>query len=608
MISSISREAARRLRPAGAFHLPPGAQPLNTLVELVVEDSALQPEVFISDTRREMGWHFFLMPTETAGTWKATFRTPVEPTILHYIFEFRDPNPDTQASTLPLLETRQVEGRNTGIYGEYEQLPFKIAIYDPKRMPAEWTQGMLIYQIFPDRFANGDTSNDHLMKGVYGHEPQFKAWGERPEAPPLGRDFYGGDLRGVIDHLDYIAELGIDCIYFTPIFDAPTNHRYDAIDFMKIDPMLGTEADLVELLDKAHARGIKIVLDAVFNHCSSDSIYFDITNKFGSGAYHSQESYYYRWFDFQEWPHQYRGWIGLGFMPEFVECPEMEEYFCGVGGVTAYWLEKGIDGWRCDVAFDNSDEFWRRFRKRIDAVKPEAYSVSELWLDSTHYLLGDTFNATMNYRFQWAARGFLGTDDLTPTELDDRLSTWLRDTPPPAVRAQMNLVDSHDTGRILTVCGGDARRVRQILAFQLSYPGAPMIYYGDETGLEGDNAEDGRRSMPWDSLDHALIESYKRAIHFRRTSDALRLGDVEAVVIDDAQRVYAFRRYYRDEVVYCAFNAGDEKAQVRLPLLDGTWRDALANNTIEAQGDSFVASIEPRGAAWFVRTNDSVFS
>ncbi len=600
MISSVSREAAKRLRPAGAFHLPPGAQPLNVLVDLLIEESPLQPEVFITDTRRAMSWHFLLAPTELEGTWKATFRTPVEPTILHYFFEFRTPDPEAPVQP-PLLETRQIEGRNTAIYGEYEQIPFKIAVYDPQRMPADWTQGMVIYQIFPDRFANGDPSNDHLMKGVYGHEPQFRGWGERPEDPPLGRDFYGGDLRGIIDHLDHIADLGIDTIYMTPIFDAPTNHRYDAIDFMKIDPMLGTEADLEALLEKAHARGLKIVLDAVFNHCSSDSIYFDITNKFGNGAYHSQQSPYYRWFDFQAWPAQYRGWIGLGFMPEFVECPEMEEYFCGAGGVTAYWLEKGIDGWRCDVAFDNSDEFWRRFRKRIDAVKPGAYSVSELWIDSTHYLLGDTFNATMNYRFAWAARGFLATDSLTPTELDDRLSTWLRDTPPPAVRAQMNLVDSHDTGRILTACAGDLRRVLQVLAFQLSYPGAPMIYYGGETGLEGDHAEDGRRTMPWDSLDHALIERYQHAIHVRRGSDALRLGDVEAVVIDDAHKVYAFRRFYRDEVVYCIFNASDEKAEIVFPLAEGEWHDALGSSTIEARDSSLVAHVEPRGAAWFMR-------
>src|SRR5690606_18498452 len=141
---------------------------------------------------------------------------------------------------------------------------------DPARMPPDWAQGMVIYQIFPDRFANGDLTNDREAFGVYGHEPLYKAWGDTPEHPPLGRDFFGGDLRGVIDKLDYLAELGIECIYFTPIFASPSNHRYDALDFMSIDPMLGTEADFQELLEKAHARGIRIILDAVYNHCSVD--------------------------------------------------------------------------------------------------------------------------------------------------------------------------------------------------------------------------------------------------------------------------------------------------------------------------------------------------
>jgi len=155
MISAISREAAKRLRPAGAFHLPPGAQPLGTTVDLIVENSALQPEVYITDSRRAMSWHFYLAKTDVKGTWSAKLHTPLEPTILNYIFEFHSDDPDEKHP--PLLEIRQIEGRNTAIYGEYEQMPFKIAVYDPSRMPADWTQGMVIYQIFPDRFANGDT-------------------------------------------------------------------------------------------------------------------------------------------------------------------------------------------------------------------------------------------------------------------------------------------------------------------------------------------------------------------------------------------------------------------------------------------------------------------
>jgi glycosidase len=481
---------------------------------------------------------------------------------------------------------------------------FKIAVYDPARMPAEWTHGMIIYQIFPDRFANGDTTTDRVSKGVYGYKPLYKAWGERPEHPPLGRDFFGGDLRGVIDRLDYLSDLGVDCIYLTPIFHAPSNHRYDAIDYFQIDPMLGTERDFEELLEKAHASGMKIVLDAVFNHCSSDSIYFDITGRYGKGAAVDKHSPYYRWFDFTDWPQEYRGWYGLGFMPEFVECPEVEEFFVGPEGVAAYWLERGIDGWRCDVAYDNSDEFWRRFRKRIDTIRPGAYAIAELWIDATHYMLGDTFNGSMNYRLGWALRGFCLTDSLTPSELDDRLMVLQRDTPEPALYSQMNVIDSHDTDRLMTVAKGDRRRVKQIAAFQLAYPGAPMIYYGSETGLEGDNAEDGRRCMPWDSLDQHLLGYYKRIVSLHRNSRALRQGDYETVLLDDERRLYGFARRCENEVVFALFNSGDETADAHVSLREGDseqWHEAISGSeVIQAHHGALVVRLEPHAAVWLM--------
>ena len=180
--------------------------------------------------------------------------------------------------------------------------------------------------------------------------------------------------------------------------------------------------------------------------------------------------------------------------------------------------------------------------------------------------------------------------------MDDRLAVWLRDTPAPAVKCQMNLLDSHDTGRILTACGGDQRRLKQIVAFQFAYSGAPQIYYGSETGLEGDYAEDGRRTMPWDNLDQDLIGYFKRVIALRRELAALRLGEVEAVVIDDAQQVYAFKRWLGEEIVYCAFNAGDDPAEITLPLTDGSWRDVLNGSRIDGQR----VRIDPRGAAWIM--------
>jgi cyclomaltodextrinase / maltogenic alpha-amylase / neopullulanase len=600
MSNLLSETIARKLRPKGPFHLPPPAQPLDSTVTLTLENVKDEPLVCLRDMARNHEWQVCMEPdAEQPGTWNATIQLPMRPTVVTYYF---------QAGKEQILEKRQVEGHNKPVYGRWEKLPYKIAVYDPDRMPADWTQGMIVYQIFPDRFARAqsDESVRAKMRGVYGLEPVFRTWGEAPELPPLGRDFFGGDLAGITSKLDYLEELGIQCIYLNPIFEAASNHRYETIDFMKIDPMLGTDEDFDELLQGAHSRNIKVILDAVFNHCSSDSIYFDISGKQEQitgipGAARSRQSPYFRWFRFSKWPDEYAAWHDFDFMPEFVECPEMEAYFLAEDGVTESWLHRGIDGWRTDVTADNSDEFWRRFRDQVDDTKPGAWLIAEEWRDATHYMLGDMFNGTMNYRFAWAVRGFLGTDDLTPSELDDRLQTWMRDTPEPAIKSQMNLLDSHDTNRSLTACGSNLNRFRQMIAFQLAYPGAPTIYYGNEIGLEGKNAEDGRRCFTWDKLDSPLHRFIKQALQFRKRSRALRIGDTTTVIADDARRIYGFSRETSMETVYALFNASDAPIKVALPVdNDGIWTDALGTHPrSEVHEGSLTLTLQPRSAAWY---------
>jgi cyclomaltodextrinase / maltogenic alpha-amylase / neopullulanase len=594
MTSALSREAARRLRPAGAFHLPPPSQSIGSVVELVVDDSELQPEIILTDERRSLSWRVAM--SLKAQKWHAEVMMPMDATLVRYYFEFPDGS--------KLLELRQFEGHNHPEFGTWRSLPYQIAVYNPAGMPPEWTRGMVIYQIFPDRFANGDTSTDREAIGVYGHPPLFKAWGDIPEHPPLGRDFYGGDLRGVIEKLDYLKDLGVECIYFTPLFASPSNHRYDALDYMQIDPMLGTEAEFAELLEAAHARSIHIVLDAVYNHCSVDSRYFGAGKRYQDvSAIETKESPYYRWFDFIEWPKSWVGWEGFSHMPEFVESPEVEEYFTGAHGPTYKWTVMGVDGWRTDVTSRNSDEFWRRWRRRLDRINPSNYTVAEEWQNASHYLLGDMFSATMNYRFAWAVYGFFIYDKLTASEMDDRLLMWLRDTPGPAICAQMNLIDSHDTMRAYTACMKDRSRFKQTVAFQFSYPGAPMIYYGDETALEGDYTENGRRTMPWDNLDADMINFYKHIIACRRESEALRHGEVATVVLDDAARLYAFGRRAGTDTAYCVFNGGDKKATIDIPLADGNsgmWRDLLSESAAAAEHGTLSVPLPSRGYGWYV--------
>jgi cyclomaltodextrinase / maltogenic alpha-amylase / neopullulanase len=585
----LSRDAARRLRGGRLPHVAPPAAPVGTVLDLELEapgDS--RPEVILRDERREATWRVALEPVRQ-DRWTARVMLPHEPTVVRYHFLLADGS--------LVRERRQVEGVVEPVYGEWEERDFRIAAYRPSAAPPAWVGGTVVYQIVPDRFAVGDPERPGRRDGdVNGREPLHLAWGERPEVPPKGRDFFGGDLAGIISRLDYLRDLGVSCIYLTPIFAARTNHRYDATDYFLIDPMLGTLDDFRRLVRDAGDRGIRILLDGVFNHCSRDSRYF-------REARRDRSSPYYRWFEFQEWPDTYTGWADVATLPEFVECPETEEFFLGPDGVARHWLAEGIAGWRTDVTPWITDAWWRRFRH---AVRPDGgdgpYLVAEDWADVTGRLVGDQFDGAMNYRFAYTVTGF-ATGRLTPSELDDRLEMLRRDTPEPMFHAQMNLLGSHDTARLLTVCGGDRARVRLAAAVQLAYPGTPMICYGDEAGIEGEFAEDGRRSFPWDGPDHELTTFYAAAAGARRSSVTLRQGDVRTVWIDDATSSYGFLRTGDDGPVAALFNAGERPAAIAAPVGawgSGRWTDMLGGlEAVVVEGDVLRVTLPPLASAWF---------
>lgn len=552
----LNRLIARNLRQGKLPHMPPAASPVSSLVQLELEaPPEAYPEVVLSDIRREHPWQVAL---SFAGEnlWQTTILLPQEPTILRYHFLLADGT--------KIQEHRQMEGVTEPLFGVWEDQDFRIAVYTPTGNPPAWVAGQVAYQIFPDRFAQGDP--DSLAKGpstTYQYEVLSKKWTDLPEAPPKSRDFFGGDLRGVIERLDYIYELGISCIYFTPIFESPTNHRYDASNYFKIDPRLGTEADLAELIEKAGAKGIRVLLDGVFNHCSQESLYF-------KAARADKLSPYYRWFSFKEWPDKWEGWLDVVDMPEFVECPEVEEFFFGKSGVAQHWLGYGTGGWRTDVTPWITDEWWRRFRAALRRSYPEAYLIAEDWGDATHRLLGDSFDATMNYRFGYSVGGWAG-GKLNSLELCDRLETLRRDTPPAQFKAQLNLLGSHDTMRLITKLEGHQEQVKLAVSFMLAYPGVPMVYYGDEIGLEGSYAEDSRRPFPWAALDQkpALLDFFRKAINARQASPALKFGEVSLVYAD--RQTLAILRQFEDEWVLALFNNTAKPVEIVIPL-DAAWQ------------------------------------
>jgi glycosidase len=611
----ISIAAARALRGGSLPHLPPPASPVGSMVTLTLEaaeDAA--PEVVFSDPQREDGWRAAMHPAEP-GLWHVEIRLPAEPTILYYHFILSDgrvirekrqlqglervmrrdqaPRPldDPDALARRMAPTPEVLIEKP-LYGQWKEQDFRVAVYLPEGAPPGWVRGRVFYQIFPDRFHRaGDTPR---RERTYDMPAKHLPWGAPPEHPPKGRDFFGGTLRGVTEKLDYLAGLGVDCVYFTPIFESPSNHRYDAVDYHRIDPQLGDEDDLRELIRQAGERGIRVLLDAVFNHCSSQSIYF-------RAAQQSKQSPYYRWFHFLRWPAAAVGWAGVKTMPEFVECPEVEAFFFGSDGVAQRWLSLGTSGWRTDVTPWLSDGFWRRFRAAVRRDFPEAFLIAEDWGDASHRLVGTTFDATMNYRFANAVVGWAG-GKLNALELDDRLETLRRDTPPAVFHAQLNLIDSHDTARARTLLGGSAQRQKLAAALQFAYPGAPMIYSGDEVGQEGAYAENSRRPFPWDDYDRELHEYYRRLIAARKSTDALRYGDVETAWIDP-RGGYAFVRRAGNETVLAVFNNGETALSAEIPLQgaeNGLWTDLfglLPNARVE--GEALRVELPPLGAAAF---------
>ncbi|MDE3091449.1 MAG: glycoside hydrolase family 13 protein, partial [Chloroflexota bacterium] len=411
----------------------------------------------------------------------------------------------------------------------------------------EWVKDAIFYQIFPDRFAQSAR-----LEKPHNLEP----W----DSPPTTFGFKGGDLLGVVEHLDYLQDLGVNAIYFTPIFQSTANHRYHTHDYFQVDPILGGNAAFKTLLDAAHARDMRGVIDGVFNHASRGFYQFNHTLENG------EASPYRDWFTFHDFPTRayappinYDAWWGLAALPKFNHAnPQVREF---IFRVAEHWVREGIDGWRLDVPAEiDDDEFWREFRRRVKAINPDVYIVGEIWHPAARWLAGDQFDAVMNYQFTRACICFFADLDkqsyaltqehsygaVRPMEaaefaraLEDML-TWY---PKEIASAQLNLLDSHDTARFLTIAHGDATALRLALLTLLAYPGAPSIYYGDEIALEGRQDPDSRRAMIWDPgrLNREMLEYVKQLTTLLKKYAALRRGGLTTLHANS--KVYAFARH-----------------------------------------------------------------
>jgi cyclomaltodextrinase len=489
----------------------------------------------------------------------------------------------------------------------------------------DWVKDAVFYQIFPDRFAR----SERMPK-----PSNLEDW----DSPPTVYGFKGGDLTGVAERLDYLQELGITAIYFNPIFESAANHRYHTIDYYQVDPILGGNDAFRRLLDAAHARGIRIVLDGVFNHASRGFYQFNHTLENGSA------SPYLDWFHFDEtWLQSgrplnaypgveeqgfmrrgeslqrlgYQAWWDLPALPKLNTDTEAVRRF--LFDVACHWIDLGIDGWRLDVPYEiDDDAFWREFRRVVKAANPEAYIVGEIWGDAQCWLLGDQFDAVMNYGVSRACLGFFGGERLDTTErpggyelrplsasqFADAVDNMASSCDWQVTLAQFNLLDSHDMPRFLTLVGGDRDALRLATLFQMTFPGAPCIYYGDEIGMEGQHDPDCRRTFPWDESrwDHDLLDWFRRAIALRQAHPVLRRGGFQRLLADDVAGVYGFARQ-GEETLVVILNNGPSSWNVDMPApglyadgatLHDLWGDAKAR---VSHGTITGATLPARSAA-----------
>ncbi len=472
----------------------------------------------------------------------------------------------------------------------------------------DWVKDAVFYQIFPDRFAR----SDRVPKASH-----LQDWGELPT--PHG--YQGGDLLGVAEHLDHIQSLGVNAIYFCPVFQSASNHRYHTHDYHLVDPMLGGNEALRELLDLAHARGLRVVLDGVFNHASRG--FFQFNDILENG----RDSAYVDWFHVQGWPlspydaaqpANYLGWWGNRALPKFnTNTPAVRAFLLDVA---ERWVRFGIDGWRLDVPNEiDDDAFWREFRRRVKAVNPDAYIVGEIWGDASRWLAGDQFDAVMNYPFTRPCLAYFGAhtldhrmneasgtgrvDPMTVEQFAARMTDVARTHHPQIAQAQLNLLDSHDTARFITAVGGDASAYRLATVFQMTYVGAPCIYYGDEVGLVGGPDPDCRRAFPWarpDTWDEGTLDLTRRLTRARHGSAALRRGAFE--VLRAESDLLAYRRTCDDDVAYVLMNTALYPQNLYLTGLEpGCYLDALTDRRHEL-GDAAAFTVPARGALVLTRT------
>lgn len=458
-----------------------------------------------------------------------------------------------------------------------------------------WVQDSIFYQIFPDRFANGDLSNDPV---------NIVPWG----SPPDLYSFHGGDLRGIIQQFDYLLDLGINAIYLNPIFQASSSHRYNTTDYYQIDTRLGTKEDFIALLKVAHDNGVKVIIDGVFNHVGRGFFAFnDILEN-------QEHSPYKDWFIIQKYPvnayaadqeePDYQCWWKFKSLPKMnFNNPAVRQYILEV---VKYWTSMGIDGWRLDVPNEISNKpFWKDFRTMVRAINKDAYLVGEIWEMDPTWVGESTFDGLMNYPLREAILGYVSGRTAT-THFVNQVDALTIAYPKANFYSMFNTLGTHDTERIKTVLKGNTARMKLASLLLFAFPGAPVIYYGDEIGLEGGKDPDNRRDFPWnvDAWSMEIHQWYQMLISLRKRYTALRRGSFTRILLDDSRGAFAFVRKLSDQAVLVASNATSTRKVLRIPMEKVGWRDGrivhnlLGDEEYMVGGDDLIVPLAPNSGVW----------
>ncbi|MGL5085777.1 MAG: glycoside hydrolase family 13 protein, partial [Clostridium sp.] len=465
-----------------------------------------------------------------------------------------------------------------GVGCKYENhpVPYQITVFKERKVPSWYKEG-IIYQIFVDRFNNGNESGK--INNIRKNSMIYGSWEDEPiyikdETGGIAKwDFFGGNLRGVIKKLDYIKSLGATIIYMNPIFEAVSCHKYDTSDYELIDRMFGSNDDFKELCEEARKIGIRVILDGVFSHTGSDSKYF---NKYGNynelGAYQSKESKYYSWYKFKEHPDNYDSWWGFDNQPNTEELnPDYSNYIISnEDSIIAKWIKLGASGWRLDVADELPDKFIAMIKEKMLSIDSESVLIGEVWEDASNkvsysakreYFFGNELDSVTNYPLKDITIQFL-LGNVEAKYFSERLMSLYENYPVENFYSGMNLLGNHDTERIFTMFGENIYKLKLAIVMQMTLPGVPLIYYGDEAGLTGGRDPQNRKPYPWGRENEEVLEIYKTLGNLRKEEVALRKGEFK--FINAVHDVVIYERSYNDKKIVIIINPKNKEFNYEL--------------------------------------------